>query len=113
MSLNFDVYISMVNEYIVLGWPPSNANGKKDTENNAKSMNAILCNLSELKFVKVMHCDTTSKIWEKFQKPYGNDKVKAKLQTHRRKFEKSQCRKRKTLLLIFCGWMQLLTQLRV
>ena len=69
--------------------PPINVVGKKPSENNAKSMNAILCCLSKFEFVKVMHCESTKEIWDKLQNIYeGDDKVKKeKFQNHRRQFE--------------------------
>lgn len=89
MSLGFDVWMSIVNGSIIPSTPPIDADGKKAFESITKAMNAILCGLSETKFVKVMQCDTAKDMWEKLQKSYeGDDKVKkAKFQTHRMQFE--------------------------
>jgi hypothetical protein len=56
MALGFDIWKSIMTGYTTPTTPPTDAVGKKPSENNAKSMNAILCGLSESKFVKVMHC---------------------------------------------------------
>jgi hypothetical protein len=86
MALDFDIWQSVVTGYTA---PPTYTTAKKVSENDAKSMNVILCGLSELVFVKVMHCKSVKEIWDKLQKIHeGDDKVKkAKLQTHRRQFE--------------------------
>jgi hypothetical protein len=56
---------------------------------NAKAMNAILSELAEAEFVKVMQLDSTKEMWDKLISSYeGNEKVKdAKLHTYRLKFE--------------------------
>jgi hypothetical protein len=78
-----------VTDYTAPKNPPTDMNGNKDSENDAKDMNDILCGLSELDFVKVMHCKSTKEIWDKLQNIHeGDDKVKkATLQNHRRQFE--------------------------
>src|SRR5277367_961189 len=52
-------------------------------------MSAILGGITEPDFVKVRHCTSAKDIWDKLNNVYEGDvKVKkAKLQTHRRKFE--------------------------
>ncbi|XP_057836135.2 uncharacterized protein LOC131046418 [Cryptomeria japonica] len=75
MSLGFDVWQSVVFGYTIPTNPPTDVNGEKDFENNEKAMNAILCGLPEIEFVKLMHCNSTHDIWEKLQKTYeGDDK---------------------------------------
>jgi hypothetical protein len=59
MALGFDIWKSVVTGYTTPTTPPTDVVGKKPSENNAKSMNAILCGLSESEFVKVMHCGST------------------------------------------------------
>jgi hypothetical protein len=56
MALGFDIWKSVVTGYTTPKTPPTDTVGKKASENDAKSMNAILCGLSESEFVKVMHC---------------------------------------------------------
>jgi hypothetical protein len=71
--------------YIAPTTPPTYMIEKKASENDAKSMNAILCSMSESEFVKVMHCKSAKEIWDKLQNIHegdGKDK-KDKLQTHR------------------------------
>ena len=53
-------------------------------------MCAILGGITKADFVKVRHCTSAKDIWDKLHTIYeGDDKVKrAKLQPHRRKFEK-------------------------
>lgn len=56
MALGFDIWQLVVVGYVVPISPPMDQAGKRACENNAKAMNAILCGLLELEFVKVMHC---------------------------------------------------------
>ncbi|XP_057866023.2 uncharacterized protein LOC131073574 [Cryptomeria japonica] len=88
MSLGFDVWMSVVNGYTVPSQPPTDADGK-EFASIAKAINAISCGLSEPKFVKVMHCETTHTMWQKLQNSYeGDGKSKnAKLQTHKIQFQ--------------------------
>jgi hypothetical protein len=55
MALGFDVWKSVVNGYTTPTNPPIDVARKKPSENNAKSMDAILCGLLESKFFEVMH----------------------------------------------------------
>jgi hypothetical protein len=55
MALGFDIWKSFMIGYTTPTTPPTNMTGKKASENDAKSMNTILCVLSESEFVKVMH----------------------------------------------------------
>jgi hypothetical protein len=45
-----------MNGYITPKTPPTYSVRKKPSENNAKVMNAILCDLSKSEFVNVMLC---------------------------------------------------------
>lgn len=45
----------------------------KASEHNTKAMNFILCGLSELDFVKVMHCESKKEIWDKIKNIYEGD----------------------------------------
>jgi hypothetical protein len=47
MALGFDIWQFVVTGYKAPTSPPTDQAGKKASENNAKSMNAILCGLSE------------------------------------------------------------------
>jgi hypothetical protein len=47
MALGFDIWKSIMIGYIAPTTPPTNAIGKNPSENNVKSMNSILCGLSE------------------------------------------------------------------
>jgi hypothetical protein len=69
--------------------PPMDNYGKKLIQNNLRYKNSILNGLVDLVYVKVMHCDSTKKIWDKIQNVYeGDAKVKeAKLQNYRGQFE--------------------------
>jgi len=86
LALGFDICLLVMIGYIAPKNPPIDNAGKKASEHNEKAMNSILCGLSEIFFVKVMHCELTKYIWDKIQNIYeGNDKVKKeKIQTHRR-----------------------------
>jgi len=57
---------------------------------NSKAMCVILGGLTGTDFVKVMHYKLAKEIWDKLKKIYeGDEKVKkAKLETHRRRFER-------------------------
>ena len=84
-----DVWKVVANKYDVPANPPIDAHGKKLYEDNSKEMNAILSDLTDIVFVKVIHCETTKEIWDKLKNIYeGDDKVKGvKLQTYRGQFE--------------------------
>ena len=77
----------IVNTYDIPTNPPANGRGaeKKNYEDNSKAMNVILSGLTEVVFVKVMHCETAKEIWDKLRNIYeGYDKIKgAKLQTYK------------------------------
>ena len=62
MAQVFEVWNSVVNGYTTPTTPPTNTNGKKLYESNAKAMDVILSGLSRSKFVKVIHCDSTRHI---------------------------------------------------
>jgi hypothetical protein len=86
MALGFDIWEIIMTGYTTPTNPPTYADEKNPSENNAKSMNFILCGLSEFEFVKVMHSESKKEIWDKIQNVYeGDDMVrKEKLQNHRR-----------------------------
>ena len=67
----------------------SDKDDKLEFTTNAKAMNALLSGLSELEFIKVMHCKTAKEIWDKLQNIHeGDAKVKiAKLEVYRMQFE--------------------------
>ena len=85
----FDVWQAVVNGYNTPTSPPTDNNGRKLHEQNAKAMNGILSGLVESVFVKVMHCESAKEIWDKLKNIYeGDEKVKgAKLQIDRGQFE--------------------------
>lgn len=89
MAQGFEVLKFLVNGYTTPTTPPTEENGKRIYEINAKVMNVILSSLSGSKCVKVMHCDSAKDIWDKLHNIYeGDDKVnRAKLQRHRTYFE--------------------------
>ena len=86
MDLGFDIWKSFMNGYTIPKTLPTDNVRKKASEHNAKAMNVIFCGLSELKFFKVMYCESTKYIWDKIQTIYeGDDEVKKEnIQTHRR-----------------------------
>jgi hypothetical protein len=65
MSLGFEVWSVVENGYMDLVTSPILPTAIKLSENNSKSKNAIMCCLVESMFVKVMHCASVKKIWEK------------------------------------------------
>ena len=102
-SQGVDVWKEVVNIYNVPTTPPIDQASKKLYEDNTKSMNAILSDLAETIFVKVMHCETVKEIWEKLKTIYeGYDKVKgAKLQTYRGQFEHLKMKEDKNIATYF------------
>lgn len=84
MVLGFDIWQLVVNGYVAPSTQRIDLVGKKASENNVKAMNAFLCCLFELEFVKVIHCDLTKEIWDNLKNIYeGDHKVKkAKLPTY-------------------------------
>ena len=80
----------IVNTYDIPANPPTaNSLERKHYEDNSKEMNAILSGLTQIIFVKVMHCETAKEIWDKLKNIYEEyDKVKGeKLQTYTGQFE--------------------------
>jgi hypothetical protein len=77
----------------------ANKDGKLEFNFNSKAMNAILSELAEEEFVKVVHLETAKDMWDKLISSYeGNEKVKdAKLQTYRVQFEQLQMKEDETI----------------
>ena len=98
-----EVWTIVLNRYDTRVNPPTNAQGKKAYEGNSKEMNVILSGLTEIVFVKVMHCDTTKEVWDKLKNIYeGDDKVKeAKLQTYRGQFENLKMKEEENIVAYF------------
>ena len=65
MALGFDIWGAVKNGYTTRTSPHIDATRKSLSESNSKAMNAILCGLKKMEFVKVMHCDSTIYIWDK------------------------------------------------
>lgn len=57
-ALGYDIWQSFVNGYIALATAPTYQARNKESENNAKAKNEILCGF-ELQCVKVMHGKST------------------------------------------------------
>jgi len=85
IALGIDIWSAFKNGYTIPTTPPIDTTRKRLNDNNSKGKNAILCDLAELVFFKVMHFCSTREMWDKLQKIYErDDKVKkVKLQTHR------------------------------
>jgi hypothetical protein len=98
-----DVWKMIVNTYDIPTNPPADGRDVKLYEENLKEMNAILSGLTEIVFVKVMHCETTKEIWEKLRNIYeGDDKIKAvKLQTYRAQFENLKMKEEENITTYF------------
>ncbi|XP_059076871.1 uncharacterized protein LOC131876101 [Cryptomeria japonica] len=88
-ALSYDVWQSVVDGYTPPSTPPTDAVGKRKSENNAKVEHALLCSLADSEFTKVMHCKSAKEIWNKLKSIYeGDEKVREdKLQSLRMKFE--------------------------
>ena len=89
LSINVDVWASIVNVYKVPNTLPTNLDEKRKYETDMKDKFSILSNLSKDVFVKVMHYSSSKEVWDKLKKTYhGNDKVKeAKIQHLKSRFE--------------------------
>jgi hypothetical protein len=61
----FQVWQSIVDGYIASSVPPTNDKAMKLSENNSKSINALLNGLSDTVFTKVAHCKSAKEIWDK------------------------------------------------
>ncbi|XP_059076911.1 uncharacterized protein LOC131876135 [Cryptomeria japonica] len=88
-AFGYDVWKYVVYGYSPPSNPPTDQEGKKKSENNAKAKHALLCSLADFEFTKVMHCKSAKEIWNKLKGIYeGDEKVKeARLQSHRMKFK--------------------------
>jgi hypothetical protein len=74
----FQVCQSIVDGYTTPTVPPTNDKAVKLSENNSKSINALLNGLSDSIFTKVSHCKYAIEIWDKLRNIYeGDSKVKA------------------------------------
>ena len=98
-----DVWKVVVNRYNVPTTPPTDQALKKLYEDNSKVMNAILSDLAEIVFVKVMHCETVKEIWDKIKNIYeGDEKFKGeKLQTYRGQFENLKMKEEENIVVYF------------
>jgi len=77
-------------------------------------MNALLNGLAEVEFVKVMHLETATAMWDKLISSYeGNEKVKdAKLQTYRLKFEQLKMNEDETISKYFLRVEELVNSMK-
>ena len=66
-------------------------------------MITILSGLTEIVFVKVMHCETANEIWDKLRNIYeGDDKIKGeKLQAYRAQFENLKMKEEENIVADF------------
>ena len=64
-SLGYDVWEIVNNGYETPVNPFFDIDAKKLSDNNAKTMNAILEGLSKLEFTKVMHFKSAKEMWDK------------------------------------------------
>ena len=88
LSINVDVWASVVNGYKVPNTLPIDLDEKRKYETDMKAKFAILNSLSKDVFVKVMHCSSSKEVWDKLKNTYhGNDRVKeAKIQHLKSRF---------------------------
>ena len=93
----------IVNTYDIPTNPPTDGQGIKLFEENSKAMNTILSGLTEIVFVKFMHCETTKETCYKLRNIYeGDDKIKgAKLQTYRAQFENLKMKEEENIAAYF------------
>jgi hypothetical protein len=61
----FQVWKSIVDGYTAPTVPPKNDKALKLSENNSKSINALLNGLSDTIFIKFAHYKSTKEIWDK------------------------------------------------
>jgi hypothetical protein len=84
-TLGMDIWLSVVNGYIVPKNTPSDPDEKKLMRCNSKARHVIISGLTPTVSSKVMGCNTTKEVCDKLQNIYEDDlKVKqVKLQRHR------------------------------
>ena len=99
----FQVWKSIVDGYTTLVVLPTNDKAVKLSENNSKSINALLNGLCESVYTKVIHCKSAKEIWDKLRNFYeGDTKVKAeKLQTYRDQFEQLKMKEDENIAAYF------------
>jgi hypothetical protein len=103
LALGFDIWQSVVDDYIAPTTPPKDSGGKKIYDDNSREVNGILVGLTDSICVKVMHCKSAKEIWDKLEVVYeGDDKVKeAKLQTYRTQFENMKMKEEENIVEYF------------
>ena len=89
MSLRCKILCSVEKGYQIPDNLPTNRDELDQYESNAKALNRMLSELTNLLFLKVMQCKTTKHAWEKLKTVYeGVCKDKqSKLQTYKGQFE--------------------------
>ena len=89
MSLQPEVWHSVLNGYTAPSTLSIDQDKRKSYIENAKALNSITSGITNSEFTKVMNCGSAKEVWDKMVSLYdGYSKVKkAKIQTHRRKFE--------------------------
>jgi hypothetical protein len=103
MSLGYDVWSSLVNDYKYLGSTPMHTTKIRLSNNNSRDRNVILCGLTKSIYTKVMHYASTKEMWDKLKNIYeGDDKVKReKLQIYRGQFETLKMNEEENIVAIF------------
>ena len=88
ISLEVDIWYSVVNSYVIPKNAPIDPNTKKLMSCNSKAKHVILGALAPTIASKVMGCNTAKEVWDKLKNIYeGDPKVKqVKLQRHREEF---------------------------
>lgn len=80
-ALGDDVWVVVESGYQYPTSIPIDGTRKKEYENNAKAVNAILGGLDESEFMKVMQISTTKEIWNILVHTYEGDTKVKKFQT--------------------------------
>eukprot|EP00253_Pinus_taeda_P031626 PITA_31626 len=89
ISLGPEVWHFIQNECQIPPTLPIDQDERKAYIANAKALNSITSGITDFEFTRVMNCNSAKEMWDKLIGLYGGDSKfkKAKLQTHRRKFE--------------------------
>ena len=73
MTIGLNIQKSIVNGYEAPNTLGTDPTKNKLCNDNSRAINAILCELANLEFVKVMHCKSTKEISDKIQVIYEGD----------------------------------------
>jgi hypothetical protein len=74
LALGFDVWQSVVDGYTAPATPPTDTAEKNICNDYSREFNAITGGSKNYIHVKVIHCKSTKKIWDKLEVVYEGDR---------------------------------------